>query len=816
MPIEKEKSVVHQIDQIQDCTGCAACANACPVGAIRIGQDQEGFYKPFVDEKTCIDCGLCVKTCPQHDFSTSHTETPECYAAMASDELRMKSSSGGIFGLLAAEILKRGGVVCGAAFDETWKVCHIIVSDEDGLEKLRGSKYVESFISENIFREIKAHLTAGKYVLFSGVPCQVAGLKNFLRKDYERLYTVDLICDYAPSPKVFQQYLNENYTDILKINFRSKVTHGWGCGHSTITTLSGIHEENKYMGPFVNKLFKGEHCVNCKFKKFPRPADFTLGDYWRIDQHVQGYNDKKGTSGVLLHNDKAKELFDIIKKDLKKVKSMPLDTLAWQIQVLPRKISRTLACKFFYKRFETTPFNLNTQMATKDSRVGITNWWYINNRGAILTNYALNEMVKSMGYEALTINYIAPHERQNFHKGYVKEFTDKYIKRTRWLDNLEELKGLNRDISTFICGSDQIFNFAPCRSHRYLFYMGWVDARHNKILSYSASFAYKDFYASEPQRKLVEHWLKRFDAHSIREHEGVEIMNNTFGIESEYVLDPVFCIDKQKYANIAEQATDKIDEDFIVYYYTVPDRCTHPELIEHVMRKTGVKKAINLHTWDMSMENWLWYLTHAKFVVTNSFHGVCFSLIFNVPYAVFVIEPERDTRFSSLVRLSGQPERVFRHWEDLMQNDWLYEKVDFTSFNEKLPQEVKRSYNWLKEALERPKNNKLSEESYMTDSLINMLGEEVFKMGMRCFRIERSLDAIKQSISTLSEEKIQVNIPAKPFPTHASDYLRLLANKNKIYLKYYGYKMIKWMSKKYAKRADHYHELLRRLRQLKR
>ncbi len=750
MKNEIDQSVATQISMENDCTGCAACANVCPVGAIQMSPyGSEGFYKPQVNPDVCINCGLCSKTCPQHEFKDRNRPDPACYAVMASDEVRLKSSSGGVFTILADEILSQGGVVCGAAFDENWRVHHVIAEDEEGLNKLRGSKYVQSFISEDIFKRIKEYLETGRKVLFTGVPCQVAGLYSFLRKEYENLITVDLVCAYAPSPKVFKQYLHENYslTDVRAISFRDKTTRGWSCWHNTMTTTNGVVEENKYMGPYLNRLFKGEHCVNCKFKRLPRPADITMGDFWRIHEFSKDMDDRKGTSGMLLHNEKGWQLFKKVKGKFGRIKEMELRSFAWQITVLPHKVRRTPACRNFFSQIDEKTFNENSVEAPKEVRVGITNWWFINNRGAILTNYALNKLIDELGYEALTINYITPFERENFNRrGYVRSFTEKHIKRTRHIENFEELKKLNDDIGTFICGSDQIFNFAPCRSHSYLYYMGWVDANANKLISYAASFADDKFRAHTFQKKLVKYWLKRFDAHSIREREGVGIMNEVFGIPTEFVLDPVFCIDKSHYEQIAGNSKDKPNDDFIVYYYTVPDRCHHPELVDYIMRKTGVKRAIDLFNWNLPMEEWLWYMSHAKYVLTNSYHGVCFSLIFNRPYVSFIIDPSWDTRFSGLIELSGHGNRIFKNWKDILSADWLFEPTDFEQFNEQLPHHMERSRQFLKDALAKPKIRRNDETRDTLDAIINRLDEVQFALNLRCYKIEEMIRSLGKNM----------------------------------------------------------------------
>lgn len=713
------------------CTGCSACANVCPKKAIKIIQDAKGFYKHCINQEECINCGLCTKVCPNNHFNCQNTFSPECFAVMNSDEIRMKSSSGGVFSAIAENILDKGGVVCGAAFDDDWSVKHVIVESSEGLEKLRGSKYAQSFISEELFKNIEEHLKNNRYVLFVGVPCQVAGLINYLRKDYEKLYTIDMICAYAPSSEVFKQFINENYNkeDILDIRFRDKQKLGWSASHNTIVTKENTYNDDRYMRPYLDRRFKGEHCVNCNYKKFPRPGDFTMGDFWKIQEFAKDCDDKKGTSGLLLNNAKAKKLFEEIKGNFKLLKPMPLEALGWQIDV-KHKIPQTPECKLFFKNRTTMPFNENVPYSAKFAKVGITNWWFINNRGAVLTNYALNEMVNELGYNAYTINYITPFERGNFFsRGYVKSFTDKYIKRTRWIEHRHELQQLNADIGTFICGSDQIFNYSPCKSHSYLYYMDWVDAKKNKLISYAASFAINQFKATESQTNFVKHLLKRFDFHSIREQTGVDIMKNTFGLDSTLILDPVFCIDKQKYIDIANTSTIKTDEDFIVYYYTVPNRCENEKLLKHFKDKTGIKKAINLFDWNMPMEDWLWYFINAKFVLTNSFHGACFSLIFNKAWAAFVLDGQTDSRFDTIAQLSHQENRIFYNVDEMYQADYLFDGVDFSYYNSSIQEKIKASILWLKNALDTAKQNHLSATDDFYDALINDYNEKIHLLG---------------------------------------------------------------------------------------
>lgn len=716
------------MDRVVDydkCTGCGACASVCPKGAIKIVQDKDGFYKHEIDQKLCINCGLCQRTCPQISFDYKNNPQPKAYAVMADDEIRKHSSSGGAFSVIAEEFLNKKGVICGAAFDENWVVKHIIVEDEAGLAKLRSSKYLQSRISEDLFKQIKGILEQGRLVLFSGTPCQVAGLYKSLGKDYDNLYTIDIVCAYTPSSKVFGKFLAENYDKnaIHTINFRDKGVFGWACKNIVIEKNNGEKViDNKYMPPFLGRMYKGEHCVNCAFKRLPRPADFTIGDYWKIQQHTNDCDDGKGTSALIINSPKAEKLFEKLKDKFIKVKEMPLPTISWQIDV-KNKIYRTPECKNFFNNFDKKTFNQNIIEAPKESKVGIINWWYVNNRGAILTNYALNEMVKELGYDAYTINFVHPIERKNFPGSFAEDFANKYIKRTRWIDTYNELKTLNNDIGTFICGSDQIFRYFCAAAHSNIFYMGWVDAVKNKLLSYSASFAINKFDATTSQTALVKHWLKRFDNLSVRELDGVDIMRDTFGLKATQVLDPVFCIDKQKYYDMAEKSTDKINEDFIAYYIMWPTE-ENKKIVEYVKNKLGVSKVVHLNP-NMSIENWLWYIQNAKFVVSDSFHASCFSMIFHRQFAIIPNPNEYPSRFLTVDKLCGLSSRFFYNNNDIYNSKDLFEPIDWSFYDEKVGKEVERSVAWLRNALNEPKVNHLNEDQMLCDGVINKFEEDL-------------------------------------------------------------------------------------------
>lgn len=307
----------------KDCCGCTACLHICPVKCIEMREDSEGFLYPAVDKEKCINCGRCEKVCPVRGSDSSGKETATFIGYCKNDGIRMKSSSGGIFSLISEHILKQNGVIFGAAFDGDFEVCHIAVQTSEELEKLRGSKYLQSRL-ENTYTQVKACLESGRTVLFTGTACQTAGLKKYLNKEYEKLYTVDVLCHGVPSPKIWKMYLadiKERYNaPIEKIEFRNKES-GWK-SYSVRVDFSDNRRycvpfyKDKYMQMFLGNIDLRPSCHNCRFKDFPRISDMTVGDSWGIENYMPDMYDDKGASVIVINSKKGGELLDGIKETL--------------------------------------------------------------------------------------------------------------------------------------------------------------------------------------------------------------------------------------------------------------------------------------------------------------------------------------------------------------------------------------------------------------------------------------------------------------------------------------------------------------------
>lgn len=302
-----------------DCCGCGACAQRCPHNAIELIQDNEGFLYPQIDESICIDCGLCERVCPIINQELP-SEPIKTFAAKNNDEnIRQLSSSGGIFTLLATKVINNGGVVFGAIFNAKWEVEHDYTDTIEGIAKFRGSKYVQSKINNNYILA-EEYLKDGKQVLFSGTPCQIAGLKRFLRKEYENLICVDIICHGVPSPFIWQKYLEQyNSTELSSISFRDK-TNSWKRYEVVIrqgekTLIREDIGKNIYMKLFLSDLCLRPSCSNCSSKSGKSKSDITIADFWGIQHLHHDFDDDKGCNLILINSKKGLNLFNKLECD---------------------------------------------------------------------------------------------------------------------------------------------------------------------------------------------------------------------------------------------------------------------------------------------------------------------------------------------------------------------------------------------------------------------------------------------------------------------------------------------------------------------
>lgn len=321
---------------LKDCTGCFACVQKCPFNAIDV-KVYNTFSIPVINQVKCRECGLCEETCPvlnkNERVGNKHIYIDKVYAAYNSVSVRMASSSGGVFTAMAEKILGEGGIVYGAAWTDKMVLRHIGINKLTDLDKLRRSKYVQSDTGST-FRQVKTELNSGRRILYTGTPCQIAGLTSYLGKLPDNLITVDVVCQGVPSPELFRKYLNEveldNGMETIDANFRTK-ENGWRCGLLLLLLRSRdirgkekkvkqINEKNSFYNSFIKGYFMRASCYNCKFKKHAQGyySDITIGDFWRIGNNVpfdvKDY--EKGISAIIINTDKGRDFLDSCKNCL--------------------------------------------------------------------------------------------------------------------------------------------------------------------------------------------------------------------------------------------------------------------------------------------------------------------------------------------------------------------------------------------------------------------------------------------------------------------------------------------------------------------
>lgn len=307
-----------------NCSGCTACAQSCPKQCITMSSDHEGFKYPIVDETKCIQCGICIKVCPwkkeKYQRPINCFTEPIVYAAKCKDKnIRSNSTSGGIFTVLSDYILQLQGGICGAVYNtSTQKVEHTITFTTEGRNKMRGSKYVQSELS-NTFQDIKTLLEQDKWLLFTGTPCQTAGLLSFLKKDYPKLVIVDILCHSVPSPLILHEILKK-YAP-TNISFRDK-SLGWRKSYSfQIKENNKIIHNNTFLNLFFKGLINRPSCYNCIFTNTYRTSDLTIGDYWNIKAIDSKFEDPLGVSCILINSPKGKYIFEQIQNKIESIRT---------------------------------------------------------------------------------------------------------------------------------------------------------------------------------------------------------------------------------------------------------------------------------------------------------------------------------------------------------------------------------------------------------------------------------------------------------------------------------------------------------------
>ena len=706
------------------CTGCGACRNKCPKDAIRMVLDGEGFYFPQVTD-ACVNCGLCLAACPAAN-PVAHHPTPPAYAVWADDDTRMKSSSGGMFSLLAEATLAKDGAVFGARYAEDYlSVYHAAAHTKEELAPLRKSKYVQSD-TRLTYREVKEALGQGKPVLYVGCPCQIAGLYRFLGKDDPNLLTADLVCHGANSLTAYQTFLREfsEGKPIERVDFRDKVFYNWATPVVVYLKDGSVRKkpswESSWYDGFLKGIINRYNCFACPYACPTRIGDFTLADAWQVNKINPAYDDKKGTSLVLVNSEKGRAWFERLRPAMTLCESLPYDAIRrYNGQINFPSKQHPLRGAFFrlMARFGYEDAIQMVQGKKAAYDIGYVGWWDSTNYGSTLTSFAINRTLKNLGKRVLMLEYPRMPTELPEGKRYGIEFARHFY------DVSDVMRGdyrrFNALCDTFLCGSDQLWNYDCNRFFGYgYFFFDFVDNKKKKI-AYATSFGRDTENYPDPQKLRVGYYLSKFDAVSVREKSGVDICRDSFGVDATHVLDPVFLCDMASYEEAIALSRVALPGRYVLSYLldVTPEKLEAVRLtaeslgLPYRIILDGQKDIAKLKAEiddpnivnPIRIEDWLNYFQNADYVVTDSFHGFCYSIIFHRPMSVFANKYRGMARFETICDLTDLHNRLVFTLDELKEKALHREPIDFDAVDGKLGPMKAFSLQWLKNALDKRK-----------------------------------------------------------------------------------------------------------------
>lgn len=677
------------------CIGCGICENVCNADACKLVFNTEGFLAPVVDDSKCVECNLCKSKCPALK-ELNHNSTQSAYAYYTSnEELRMQSSSGGFFTDVASHIINRwGGVAVGAAYslsnDNPHYVKHIIIDNMNDLYKLRVSKYVQSDIRDAL-KQVKNYVDSGRVVLFSGTPCQISAVKSFVG-DKENLYTIDLFCHGVPSPKVFYKYLQEMGAkkDTL-IHFRDK-TMGWGnsCVSFDAEGFRYVarHSQDTYYIGFVYDLYLRNSCHSCNYNRIRnRPADISIGDFWEIEKIMPELSDDAGISAVITNTIKGERLLETLKESKPGLcKTVDKNDVLLGNPILENPVKPHRNRNKFFKDFNATGKFLES--ARKNLNIGhnvllLNHSFSHDNYGAMMVAYSMERIVEKFGYNPTTLLFKWPNHTEIF-----DSFKERYLHTTNEYSqgDYRELVKLNKVYDTFITGSDQVWRNWWHNDNLYRWFIDFANGSKN-ILSYAASFGLDYFDNTGVSNEKIGKLLTSYSGISVREKSGIDICKKCFNADAKLVIDPTQLLESDDYEKIIEgdRAEPPCKERYLVYMIFPEDENDTEKTYNFI---DGLSKELNLKSvpifdkertgGGMTVGEWLSAIKNASFIVTESFHGAMFALIFKIPMLMLATGNSSRNRLPSFFEKIGcLRERILYNLDDKVAIKLAKEEIDW-------------------------------------------------------------------------------------------------------------------------------------------
>ena len=682
------------------CSGCKACATICPNGAITMVVDGEGFAYPKRDNEKCVKCRMCEKVC--HVFAPHVECRPKVvYAVKAKDIwLRYCSSSGGVFSVLASQCLSEGGIVYGVGFEKgTWRVVHKAIVSEQDLDELRGSKYVQSDVPMHSVMEA---VLSGRKVMFVGTPCQVAAVKR-ITGNPDNLLTVDLICHGVPSPLAWKRYLEQREEEsgrILDINMRSKEI-GWQVFSQRIEFTSGdvYHAslyEDSFLRGFLRDVFLRPSCYECSCRGHKSGSDLTLGDYWGVSRFHSGFADDDGVSALLINTEKGQIAVERSKAAIF-AEETDYEYIANGNSALMKSPRRPLERDVFFNLLKKDSFDnavnsvLKRKLKRHPKRIGVLTFHSQLNYGGVLQCSALRTAILELakqGTEVFVIDRWMTQQNELLTNGFSNEDaisfeigrgklspneiiaryhgrvlrTEEFINKNLNLTNIhffdwseltqKDIELLSLDL--IVVGSDQVWHFGDWGNPKPYLLENCPEGI--PAISYAASFGVRDLGDWAPH---FRHLLGRFSALSCREQEGVKLCSE-IGYTAEHVIDPIGLVDFSEWIRSLGITDVEIKRKELLFYCIEEDVESNLNVLSAFAKQHGCVITVLVNrlkkSWKISgielpagVEidfaagplEFIQAFRRAKWVLTDSFHALMFSIIGGVE--VRVLRPMRST-----------------------------------------------------------------------------------------------------------------------------------------------------------------------------
>ncbi len=758
-----EKKSVNIISDINNCTGCGCCVNVCPMDALRIEYNHEGYLRPVLSKTACVNCGKCIKSCPAINGLKNNINsiTPTCYAFQANDEIRKKSSSGGFFSVISEYIIGMGGVVFGAEWDKDF-CCKIIDGvSEDDIGAMRYSKYVQSDTGFS-YRKAESYLKKDRKVVFFGCPCQIAGLEAYLeckkigtKKD--NLITVDLVCFCAPSNKLFQRYLNEEYgvKNVKNVTFRYKNSRGW----SPVSYRIDLHDgtvlypdplEDPYQKAFHSVLARNDTCEKCMYYEFPRVGDISIGDFWGIEQHDASWNDGKGVSVILANNEKAKTIINEI-EDYARIEEVPLEWCLNKGNRIGKGWRPSHDSKSYFEwllSFKSVAEAVDMAINGKYDIGCVCMFNY--NIGNNLTNMALYKTLTGMGLSVCMIGSPLDCEGADQFQG--EERFGRFLKNPyhSWAvhpgnKNKWEYHEQAEKCAMFVVGSDQLWRGSLLKSVDYFYTIDWVSNKYK--FSFATSMGTEDFDEENDVLAKSIYLINRLNRISVREASAAKLIKNKVNRDAEVVLDPVFLCDYNIYQSMARVGVMRLPCKKFIGAYLLDVTDDKIDVINMSLKILGLSdycvitdypednaQGVNILS-KPGIEEWLALISNSDFFITDSFHGICFAIIFKKQFAVIF---DKDnwrgwTRIENILKTFGLEDRLIEKVSDENVRHLLDNTVNYDEVYAILEKKKKKSFAFLKDAITEAKSYVGNYTSYdIINDRDNRIEQEIYDY-QKCF-----------------------------------------------------------------------------------